>query len=132
MLDVHLNWVSWYHFFIVEEGLLVILRDCMIFLSTFLNITRMSVNSFPLTARFWNSQPIKCFPLTYDLNCFWSRINRHLFINCKFFLKRFHVCCNLFCVSFSCNSMLCRGCSALHGVTPNEKNCNMKRNLNRI
>ena len=76
---------------------------------------------FPRTARFWNSQPIKCFPLTYDLNCFRSRINRHLFINCKFFLKRFHVCCNLFCVSFSCNSMLCRGCSALHGVTPNEK-----------
>ena len=26
----------------------------------------------------WNSLPIECFPLTYDLNGFKSRINRHL------------------------------------------------------
>ena len=30
------------------------------------------------TARLWNSLPIKCFPLNYDLNCWQSRINRHL------------------------------------------------------
>ena len=37
------------------------------------------VNSFfPHTARAWNSWPIECFPLTYDLSCFKSRINRHL------------------------------------------------------
>ena len=37
------------------------------------------VNSFfPSTARFWNSLPIECFPWTYDLNGFKSRINRHL------------------------------------------------------
>ena len=37
------------------------------------------VNSFfPHTARFWNSLPIECFPLTYDLHGFKSRINRHL------------------------------------------------------
>ena len=37
------------------------------------------VNSFfPRTARLWNSLPIECFPLTYDLNDFKSRINRHL------------------------------------------------------
>ena len=37
------------------------------------------VNSFlPRTARFWNSLPIECFPLTYDLTGFKSRINRHL------------------------------------------------------
>ena len=36
------------------------------------------VNSFfPLTGRLWNSLPIECFPLTYDLNGFKSRINRH-------------------------------------------------------
>ena len=36
------------------------------------------VNSFfPRTARLWNSLPIECFPLTYDLNGFKSRINRH-------------------------------------------------------
>ena len=33
---------------------------------------------FPRTARLWNSLPIKCFPLTYDLSGFKSRINRYL------------------------------------------------------
>ena len=37
------------------------------------------VNSFfPPTAKPWNSMPIECFPLTYDLSGFKSRINRHL------------------------------------------------------
>ena len=37
------------------------------------------VNSFFLrTAKLWNSLPIECFPLTYDLSGFKSRINRHL------------------------------------------------------
>ena len=37
------------------------------------------VNSFfPRTAELWNSLPIECFPLTYDLSGFKSRINRHL------------------------------------------------------
>ena len=37
------------------------------------------VNSFfPCTARLWNSVPIECFLLTYNLNGFKSRINRHL------------------------------------------------------
>ena len=35
-------------------------------------------SSFPRTARIWNSLPIECFPLTYDLSDFKSRINRHL------------------------------------------------------
>ena len=53
--------------------------DCMIFLSPFLDVTRMSVNSFfPRTARLWNSLPIECIPLTYDLSGFKSRINRYL------------------------------------------------------
>ena len=43
------------------------------------------VNSFfPCTARLWNSLPIECFPLTYDLNSFKSRINRHLLTACSF------------------------------------------------
>ena len=33
---------------------------------------------FLRTARLWNSVPIECFPLTYDLSGFKSRINRHL------------------------------------------------------
>ena len=37
------------------------------------------VNSFfPRTAELWNSLPIECFPLTYDLSGFKSKINRHL------------------------------------------------------
>ena len=37
------------------------------------------VNSFfPPTARLWNSRLRECFPLTYDLNDFQSKINRHL------------------------------------------------------
>ena len=37
------------------------------------------VNSFfPRRAKFWNSLPIECFPLTYDLSGFKFRINRHL------------------------------------------------------
>ena len=37
------------------------------------------INSFfPHTARTWNSLPIECFPLAYDLNRFKSRVNRHL------------------------------------------------------
>ena len=39
------------------------------------------VNSFfPCTTRLWNSLPIECFPLTYDLSGLKSRINRHLLI----------------------------------------------------
>ena len=33
---------------------------------------------FPRTARLWNYLPIEWFPLTYNLNSFKSRINRHL------------------------------------------------------
>ena len=37
------------------------------------------VNSFfTCTAKLWNSLPIECIPLTYDLSGFKSRINRHL------------------------------------------------------
>ena len=37
------------------------------------------VNSFfPRRARLWNSLPIECFPLTYDLSSFKSRFKRYL------------------------------------------------------
>ena len=32
---------------------------------------------FPRTAKLWNSLPIECIPLSYDLSVFKSRINRH-------------------------------------------------------
>ena len=44
----------------------------------------VNVNSFfPRTAKLWNSLPIECFPLTYDLSGFKSRINRHLVCVCR-------------------------------------------------
>ena len=53
--------------------------------------TDVYVNSFfPRMAKLWNSLPIECFPLTYHLSGFKSRINRHLLT----------VSCNLFCASF--------------------------------
>ena len=37
------------------------------------------VNSFfPRTTKLWNPVPLECFPLTYDLSDFKSRIHRHL------------------------------------------------------
>ena len=60
------------------------------------------VNSFfPRTARLWNSVPIECFPLTYDLNGFKSRINRHLLtVDTYKKLTRFPVCRNFFVLLF--------------------------------
>ena len=42
LVDAHLNWVSWFRFLILQGSLLVILINCMIFLSPFLDVTRMS------------------------------------------------------------------------------------------
>ena len=62
-----------------QGGLLVFVIDCMIFFSPYLNVTRMSMSAVSvLTARLWNSLPIECFPLAYDLNGCKSRINRHI------------------------------------------------------
>ena len=42
------NWLSWFHFLFLEGGVLIIMIDCMIFLSPFVDVTRMSM----LTASF--------------------------------------------------------------------------------
>ena len=51
---------------------------------------------FPPTIRLWNSLLADFFPLTYDLNCIKSRVNRHLSIFQIFFipvlLYVFHLC----------------------------------------
>ena len=36
------------------------------------------ISFFPPTAGLWNFMPIECFPLTYDLSGFKSRITRYL------------------------------------------------------
>ena len=55
-------------------------------------------SSFSHMAKLWNSLPIECFPLTYDLCGFQSRINRHLLA--VGFLSRFSVSYNICCASF--------------------------------
>ena len=42
------------------------------------------ISFFPGTAILWNSLPIECFSLTYDLSGFKSRINRHLLLVVSF------------------------------------------------
>ena len=44
LVDVHLNWLTWFHHLLILKGsLLNILIDCMIFLSPVLDVTRMSM-----------------------------------------------------------------------------------------
>ena len=70
------------------------------------------VNSFfSRIARLQNYLPIECFPLTYDLSGFQSRINRLLLI-VGFFKMNFLYCFNLFVHFFSCKSMRCSESSA--------------------
>ena len=51
LVDVLQNWLNWFHFLFLEEGLLVILIDCMIFLSSFLDVTRMSMSTVSFLAQ---------------------------------------------------------------------------------
>ena len=51
LVDVLQNWLNWFHFLFLEGGLLVILIDCMIFLSPFLNVTRMSMSTVSFLAQ---------------------------------------------------------------------------------
>ena len=51
LVDVYLNLLNWFHFLFLEWGLLVILRDCIIFLSPFLDVTRMSISTVSFHAQ---------------------------------------------------------------------------------
>ena len=82
LVDVRLNWLNWFHFHIVEGVLLVILIDCMIFLSPLLDVTRMSMSAVSFLAQLnsgilflynvflWPmmfSCDLWCFPLTCNV-----------------------------------------------------------------
>ena len=54
------------------------LHDFSVTIPRCYNDVYVYVSFFPRTARLWNSLPIECFPLTYDLSGFKSRINRYL------------------------------------------------------
>ena len=51
LLDVHLNWLNWFHILIPKGGLLFILIDCIISLSPFLDVTRMSLSTVSFLAQ---------------------------------------------------------------------------------
>ena len=51
LVDVLKKWLNWFHLLFLEEGLLVILIDCMIFLSPFLNVTRMFMSTVSFLAQ---------------------------------------------------------------------------------
>ena len=51
LVDIHLNWLNWFHFLILEAGLLVILLDHMIFLSVFQDVARMSMSAVSFLAQ---------------------------------------------------------------------------------
>ena len=46
LVDALQNWLNWFHFLFLDGGLIVILIDCMIFWSPFLDVTRMSMSTF--------------------------------------------------------------------------------------
>ena len=77
---------SCFHYLTLEGGLLVFLLVCMNFFVTIHRCYKdLNVNSFfHRTARLWNFLPIECFRLTYDINGFKSRINRHLLMEGSF------------------------------------------------
>ena len=81
LVDVLQKRLNRFHVLFLEGGLLVVLLGCMIFLSPFLDATGMSKSTVSFLAhlpRLWNSLPIECFILMYDLSGFKSGINRHL------------------------------------------------------
>ena len=108
--NVHLNWLNWFRFLYslgrstrcsdrLQDFSVTIPRCCK----------DVYVNSFfTRTARLWNSLPTECFPLTYDLIGFKSRINRYLLIVVLF--KQISCMLQSFCAFSSCNSMPCIGC----------------------
>ena len=67
LVDVLQNWLNWFHFLFLEGGLLILLIDCMIFQSPFVDVTRMSMSTVSFLAQL-DSLPLECFPLTYDLH----------------------------------------------------------------
>ena len=45
LVDALQNWLNWFHFLFLGGGLLVIMVDWMIFLSPFLDVTRMPMST---------------------------------------------------------------------------------------
>ena len=109
LVGVHLNWLNWFHFLILMAGLFVILRECMILLSAFLDVTKISIStvssSYSYTLEFF-----ACRILSYAVSGFLESIGT--FFSFGFFL----ISSPSFFSRFSCYSMPRSGWSALYGV----------------
>ena len=51
LVDVLLNWLNWFHFLILEGGLLVVLIDCMVFLSPSVDVARVFISTVSFLAQ---------------------------------------------------------------------------------
>ena len=51
LVHVHLNWLNWFHFVVLEGGLIVILINRTIFLSPFLDSSRLSMSTVAFLAQ---------------------------------------------------------------------------------
>ena len=51
LTDILQNWLNWFHFLFLEGGLFITLIDCIIFLSTFQDVARMSMSTVSLLAQ---------------------------------------------------------------------------------
>ena len=73
-----MSWLNWLHFPIHEGGLIVVLIDCLVFMSKFLDVARISMSAVCFLVQL--DSAYRNFPLTYELNAFRSRINKHLLV----------------------------------------------------
>ena len=93
LVDVHQNWLNWFCLVFLEEGLLVILIDCMIFLSPFLDVTRISKDMFK---KMWPSVTLQ--KLKNHKFLFYLKMKPHMKI---FFAHRCFKSCYGYFVTFS-------------------------------
>ena len=98
-LDFHLNWL---HFLILGGDLHVILIDCLIFLSPFIDVTRMPMSTISLLAQL----EFSASRILYLQNAFLCPVIQMALsleltdIYCRFFLNRCPVYVNLFVLLF--------------------------------
>ena len=100
----YMNWLNCFQFFIITRGPLVIIFGCMIFLSLFINIIRMSLstNSFNSLAQL-DRGIITCKMLSFDIWSKWSKwlelIDTPFIL--RFFRNIFASCFFIFVFSFN-------------------------------
>ena len=69
-----MKWVNWFHFVILVGGPLVILIECMIFLSALLDVLKMSMSTVFLRAQL-DSAILQKIPQTLLSVLFWKPKN---------------------------------------------------------